>query len=72
MENPSLITRLMQWTQRVVMNVFGPADRTDAQAPIIHRNDDGEIASQQQLAGIEVERDNEGHSWAFRKMHPEK
>lgn len=72
MENPSLITRLMQWAQRVVMSIFGPADRTDAETPIIHRNDDGEIASQEQLADIEVERDNEGHSWAFRKMHPEK
>ena len=71
MENPNLITRLMQWTQRLAMNVFGPADRTDAETPIIHRNDDGEIASQEQLADIEVERDNEGHSWAFRKKHPE-
>jgi hypothetical protein len=71
MENLNLLTRLMQWTQRLAMNVFGPAERTDAETPIIHRNDDGEIASQQQLAGIEVARDNEVHSWAFRKTLPE-
>lgn len=71
MENLNFITRLMKWTQRLAMNVFGPADRTNAETPVIHRNDDGEIASQEQLAGIEVERDTEGHSWAHRKMRPE-
>ncbi|MCP9001887.1 hypothetical protein NFC73_19455 [Pseudarthrobacter sp. RMG13] len=73
MENLNLLNRLMHWTQRLAMNVFGPADRTDADTPIIHRNDDGEMASQEQLADIEVERDNEGHSWGLRKTtHPEK
>lgn len=71
MENPDRLTRLMQWTQRLAMNVFGSADRTDAETPIIHRNDDGEKASQEQLAYIEVERDNEGHAWAHRKTRPE-
>lgn len=71
MENPSLITRLMQWTQRLVMSILGPADRADAETPVIHRNDDREIASKEQLADIDVERDNEGHSWAFRKTRPE-
>ncbi len=71
MESLNLLSRLMQWTQRLAMNVFGPAERTDADTPIIHRNDDGEIASQEQLANIEVERDNEGHSWALRKTRPE-
>lgn len=71
MDNQNLITRWMQWTQRLAMNVFGPADRTGAETPIIHRNDDWEIASQEQLADIEVDRDNEGHTWAHRKTRPE-
>ncbi len=71
MENRNLLTKLMQWTQRLMMSIFGPAERTNAESPVIHRNDDQEIASQQQLSDIEVERDNEGHSWAFRKPGPE-
>jgi len=71
MENPDLITRLMRAIDRLMMNVFGPAERTDADTPVIHRNDDEEAASNDQLAEIEVERDDEGHSWAFRKKHPE-
>ncbi len=71
MEKPNLVTRFMQGMQRFVMNLFGPADRTDAGTPIIHRNDDEEAASDDQLADIEVERDNQGHSWALRKTHPE-
>jgi hypothetical protein len=70
-ENLNLLARLMQWTQRLALSVFGPADRTDADTPIIHRNDDGEIASQEQLADIEIERDKEGHSWAIRKTRPD-
>ena len=71
MENPNLIKRWMQWMQRLVMNLFGPADRADTETPIIHKNDDWEILSQQQLADIEIERDNQGHTWAHRKTHPE-
>jgi hypothetical protein len=58
----------MQGAQRLAMNVFGPADRTGADTPVTHGNDDW---AQEQLAGIEVERDNEGHSWAFRKTRPD-
>lgn len=71
LESLDLITRLMRAIDRLMMNVFGPADRTDADAPIIHRNDDEEAASNDQLAAIDVERDDEGHSWAFRKKHLE-
>jgi hypothetical protein len=71
MENPDRITRFMQAMERLIMNVFGPADRAGADTAVIHRNDDEEAASQEQIADIEVERDNEGNSWAYRKSHVE-
>ncbi|MCG2623125.1 hypothetical protein LVY72_14575 [Arthrobacter sp. I2-34] len=69
MEKPDLTTRFMHAMQRL-MNVFGPADSTDSDTPVVHRHDDAEMASDEQLADLEVEHDNQGHSWALRKKHP--
>ncbi|MGX9902082.1 hypothetical protein ACW0JT_23735 [Arthrobacter sp. SA17] len=68
-ENRNLGSRWMQALDRLVMNVLGPADIGDADTPIIHRSPEEEAAADEQLADIEVERDDQGHSWAFRKEH---
>jgi len=47
--------------------VFGPAAVGDAAAPVVHRHDDYEHASEDDLAQFEVETDSEGHHYAVRK-----
>jgi hypothetical protein len=47
--------------------VFGPATRGDPAVPVLHRHDDFEQASEQDLSNFEVETDSEGHHYAVRK-----
>lgn len=47
--------------------LFGPASRGDTAAPVVHKNDDFEHASEMDLAGFEVETDAHGHHYAVRK-----
>jgi hypothetical protein len=47
--------------------VFGPATRGDPEVPVLHRHDDFEQASEQDLSNFEVETDSEGHHYAVRK-----
>ena len=47
--------------------LFGPASRGDYSAPVIHRHDDFETASEAELAGFVVETDAHGHHYAVRK-----
>jgi len=47
--------------------LFGPASRGDYSAPVVHRHDDFEQASETDLAGFEVETDSQGHHYAVRK-----
>ena len=47
--------------------VFGPASRGDYSAPVVHRHDDFEQASESDLAGFEVETDSHGHHYAVRR-----
>ena len=47
--------------------LFGPAQRGDYTAPVVHRGDDFEQASEMELAGFEVETDAAGHHSAVRK-----
>lgn len=47
--------------------LFGPASRGDTAAPVIHKNDDFEHASEMELSGFEVETDAHGHHYAVRK-----
>lgn len=47
--------------------LFGPANRGDTAAPVVHRHDDFEHASEEDLAGFEVETDAQGHHYAVRK-----
>jgi hypothetical protein len=47
--------------------LFGPASRGDTSAPVVHRHDDYEHASETDLAGFEVETDSQGHHYAVRR-----
>ncbi|WP_427134251.1 hypothetical protein [Pseudarthrobacter sp. S9] len=47
--------------------LFGPANRGDTAAPVMHRHDDFEHASEEDLATFEVETDSQGHHYAVRK-----
>ena len=47
--------------------LFGPANRGDTAAPVVHRHDDFEHASEDDLSGFEVETDTQGHHYAVRK-----
>jgi hypothetical protein len=69
-ESPNPKVRFVNSVGRLIMNLFGPAERSPVDTPIIHKNDDEEAITQKQLADIQVERDNDGHSWAERKEHP--
>lgn len=51
----------------LVRFLFGPASRGDTAAPVVHRHDDFEQASEIDLAGFEVETDAQGHHYAVRK-----
>ena len=47
--------------------LFGPAQRGDYTALVVHRHDDFEQASEMDLAGFEVETDAQGHRYAVRR-----
>ena len=47
--------------------IFGPATRLDADTPVVHKHDDFEQASDEELAHFEVETDSEGHRYAIRR-----
>ena len=47
--------------------LFGPANPGDTAAPVVHKHDDFEHASEDDLAGFEVETDDQGHHYAVRK-----
>lgn len=47
--------------------VFGPATRLDTDAPVVHKHDEFEQASEQDLSHFVVEADSEGHHYAVRR-----
>ncbi len=47
--------------------LFGNASRGDTAAPVVHRHDDFERASEENLSTFEVETDSHGHHYAVRK-----
>lgn len=59
----------MNVTERL-QAVFGPAARYDADEPVVHKHDDFEAASEEDLAQFEIETDSEGHHYAVRKGEP--
>lgn len=57
------VDKFMHATNRL-RAIFGPADRSDPNTPVVHRHDAAEAASDEQLAGLRVERDAQGNAWA--------
>lgn len=49
---------------------FGPATQGDVQTPVVHKHDDFESASEEDLGHFVVETDEEGHHYAVRKDDP--
>ncbi len=60
------VGRFMGFTDHL-RGIFGPADRADTDTPVVHRHDEFERASEEDLAGFDVETDSEGHHYAVRK-----
>ncbi|MFQ4148382.1 hypothetical protein AAGW05_06755 [Arthrobacter sp. LAPM80] len=50
--------------------VFGPADQGDMGSPVVHRHDDYEENSDEQLSHFNQETDSTGHPYAIRKEEP--
>ncbi|WP_372434442.1 hypothetical protein [Arthrobacter cavernae] len=47
--------------------LFGPASQGDTKAPVVHKHDKYESASQVDLEHFVVETDTEGHRYGVRK-----
>ena len=60
------VIRFMNRTDKLRF-FFGPATRGDSEAPVVHRHDDFEHASEDDLAAFEVESDSQGHHYAVRR-----
>ncbi|MET1085667.1 MAG: hypothetical protein ABWY04_00875 [Arthrobacter sp.] len=46
---------------------FGPASRLDTTSPVVHKHDQFEQASEDELTHFMVESDSEGHHYAVRR-----
>ncbi|HET7414794.1 MAG TPA: hypothetical protein VFI97_03760 [Arthrobacter sp.] len=62
----SFIDRWMRATDKL-QAIFGSADRSDPNAPVVHKHDAYEDESDRELRDIEIETDTEGHHYAVRK-----
>jgi hypothetical protein len=51
---------------------FGPAARLDSSLPVMHRHDEFEQASEEELTHFVVESDSAGHHYAVRRDDLEK
>ena len=51
--------------------LFGPAARSDASTPVVHRHDAAEEESESALRSIEVHTDSLGHHYAVQRRRPE-
>lgn len=47
--------------------LWGPASHGDTKAPVVHKHDAYEQASETELRTFEVETDSDGHHYAVRK-----
>lgn len=59
------VNRFMNLTDRLRF-FFGPATRLDADTPVVHKHDDFERASEEDLSHFIVESDSSGHHYAVR------
>ena len=60
------LTGFMNTTDRLRF-FFGPATRLDTDTPVVHKHDDFEQASEEDLSHFVVETDSEGHHYAVRR-----
>ena len=60
------LSGFMNVTERLRF-VFGPATRLDTDAPVVHKHDEFEQASEEELSHFVVETDSEGHHYAIRR-----
>lgn len=65
-----VLTKFMSITAKAA-DVYGPADRLPGDTPVVHKHDEFEQASEQDLADFEVETGSNGEHYAVRKSHPE-
>ncbi|BAS07189.1 hypothetical protein AHiyo4_06110 [Arthrobacter sp. Hiyo4] len=66
-----VLTGFMRATDRLRF-VFGPATRLDTDAPVVHKHDEFEQASDEDLSHFVVETDSEGHHYAVRREELDK
>ncbi|TLM87125.1 hypothetical protein [Pseudarthrobacter sp. NamE5] len=65
------VNGLMSVTDRLRF-FFGPAARLDFGSPVVHRHDEFEQASEEELSHFIVETDSAGHHYAVRREDLEK
>jgi hypothetical protein len=63
--------RFLDVTDRAAKILVRP-HRGDINAPVVHKHDDFEQASEEELRTFEVETDSEGHHYAVRKSEQER
>jgi hypothetical protein len=68
---PHVLTRFMNATDRLRF-FFGPAARLDSSLPVVHKHDEFEQASEEELTHFVVETDTSGHHYAVRREDLEK
>jgi len=66
-----LLSGFMNATDRLRF-FFGPATRLDSSLPVVHKHDDFEQASEEELTHFVVETDTAGHHYAVRREDAEK
>ncbi|MFJ3958770.1 hypothetical protein [Arthrobacter sp. NPDC090010] len=62
--------KFMHLTEKA-KKLFGPANRSDADTPVVHKHDAFEEASEEELRTFEIETDSLGHHYAVRRGHEE-
>jgi hypothetical protein len=66
-----LVSGFMSATDRLRF-FFGPATRLDSSTPVVHKHDEFEQASEEELSHFVVETDSTGHHYAVRREDLEK
>lgn len=69
-DDETLMDKYMRMLDKI-SGVLGSADRGDAEAPIVHRHDAFEHASEEELAEFEIEEGSDGTHYCVRKTHHE-
>lgn len=68
---PHVLNGFMNLTDRLRF-VLGPATRLDSRMPVVHKHDEFEQASEEELTHFVVETDSTGHHYAVRREDLEK